>query len=137
MDAGSCPICLYQGGRPSDVVAELRAAWVTAPTEAPLPGYACVVAKHHVVEPYDLPDEERATFWEDCMDAARALSALFQPAKMNYEIHGNTIRHLHMHIYPRYPGDPYEGRAIDHSSRFRRTPSEIDQIRQALEPLER
>jgi diadenosine tetraphosphate (Ap4A) HIT family hydrolase len=101
MDAGSCPICLQQGGRPSDVVAELPTTWVTAPIEASLPGYACVVSKQHVVEPYDLLDEERAAFWEDCMEAVRALNSLFQPAKMNYEIHGNTIPHLHMHIYPR------------------------------------
>ena len=29
--------------------------------------------------------------------------------KMNYEVHGNTIPHLHMHFFPRYPGDPFEG----------------------------
>jgi diadenosine tetraphosphate (Ap4A) HIT family hydrolase len=32
---------------------------------------------------------------------------------MNYEIHGNTIPHLHMHLYPRYSGDPFEGEPID------------------------
>ncbi|MGB6535125.1 MAG: hypothetical protein WBF58_04100 [Xanthobacteraceae bacterium] len=32
---------------------------------------------------------------------------------MNYEIHGNTIPHLHLHIFPRYRGDPFEGRPID------------------------
>ncbi len=137
MDAAACPICLRPGGRPADVVAELRATWVTAPIDAPLPGYACVVSKHHVVEPYELTETQGVAFWEDCMEAAQALNALFHPAKMNYEIHGNTIAHLHMHIYPRYPGDPHEGRPIDHQSAFRRTLSELDQMRQALEPLER
>jgi len=96
-----------------------------------------VVAKRHLVEPYELPADERVEFWDDCVEAARVLVALFQPAKMNYEIHGNTVRHLHMHLYPRYAGDPYEGRAIDHQSLCRRTPSELDRIRQALEPLNR
>jgi len=32
--------------------------------------------------------------------------------KLNYEAHGNTIPHLHMHFYPRYPGDPFEGGPI-------------------------
>ena len=36
------------------VVAELSFSWVTAPREAPLPGYACVVAKRHVEEPFHL-----------------------------------------------------------------------------------
>ena len=31
----------------------------------------------------------------------------------NVEIHGNTIPHLHTHIFPRYPGDPFEGKPID------------------------
>ena len=128
----SCPICSRPEGRPGDVVAELSAAWVTAPIHAPLPGYVCVVAKQHVVEPYDLPRDKRSAFWEDCMEAARAVSSIFHPTKMNYEIHGNTIPHLHMHLYPRYPGDPYEGRPIDHGTLVSRSPSDIDRIRRAV-----
>jgi diadenosine tetraphosphate (Ap4A) HIT family hydrolase len=33
--------------------------------------------------------------------------------KLNYEIHGNTLPHLHMHFFPRYAGDQFEGRAIE------------------------
>jgi len=128
----SCPICSRPEGRPDDIVAELSAAWVTAPDQAPLPGYVCVVAKQHVVEPYELPPDRSAAFWADCMEAARAVSSTFRPTKMNYEIHGNTIAHLHMHLYPRYPGDPYEGRPIDHKTLFNRTSSDIDRIRRAL-----
>jgi diadenosine tetraphosphate (Ap4A) HIT family hydrolase len=115
------------------VIANLAVAWVTAGTNAPLPGYACVVAKRHVVEPYELAERERAAFWEDCMVAARGLADLFQPVKMNYEIHGNTIPHLHMHLYPRYVGDPYEGRSIDNQARFTRTVWDIDRITQAIQ----
>jgi diadenosine tetraphosphate (Ap4A) HIT family hydrolase len=101
----------------------------------------CVVAKRHVVEPFELTTDESAAFWGDCMKVARALSALLQPTKMNYEIHGNTIPHLHMHLYPRYPGDPYEGGTIDNTPIFTRNPSDIEGIRRALsdlseEPLE-
>ena len=131
-DLEGCLICSHPGGRPTDIVAELSTAWVTAPIKAPLPGYVCVVAKRHVVEPYDLPNDESATFWDDCMQVARALSSLFAPTKMNYEIHGNTIPHLHMHLYPRHPGDVYEGRPIDNIPRFTRTPSDIDRIRRAI-----
>jgi diadenosine tetraphosphate (Ap4A) HIT family hydrolase len=133
--SGSCPICSRPGGRPADILAELSASWVTAPIEAPLPGYVCVVAKRHVAEPFELTTDESAAFWGDCMTVARALSALVQPTKMNYEIHGNTIPHLHMHLYPRYPGDPYEGRTIDNTPIFTRTPSDIAGIRRALSDL--
>jgi len=33
--------------------------------------------------------------------------------KLNYEIHGNEIPHLHVHLFPRYRGDPFEGGPID------------------------
>jgi diadenosine tetraphosphate (Ap4A) HIT family hydrolase len=132
MDERACPICSRPSRRPYDVVADLAASWVTAGTDAPLPGYVCLVAKTHVNEPYELEERERGAFWEDCMAAARGLVDLFQPMRMNYEIHGNTIPHLHMHLYPRYAGDPYEGRSIDNQTRFTRTASDIDRIVEAI-----
>ncbi len=125
-------MCSNPGGLPADILAEWSASWVTAPIEAPLPGYVCVVAKRHVVEPFELTTDESAAFWGDCMKVARALSGLLQPTKMNYEIHGNTIRHLHMHLYPRYPGDPYEGSPIGSRPLFNRTPADIERIRRAM-----
>lgn len=66
-----------------------------------MPGYVCVVSKRHVVEPYELAPDEMDAFWREAMRVARAVAELLEPAKMNYEIHGNTIPHLHMHLYPR------------------------------------
>ena len=38
---------------------------------------------------------------------AQGLAEAIGPAKMNYEIHGNTIPHLHMHLLSRaYPAIP-------------------------------
>lgn len=127
----ACPICA--AGGPRDIVAELPAAWVTASAPAPLPGYACVVAKRHVVEPFELPAEELAAFFADAMAAARVLSSVFAAAKMNYEIHGNTIPHLHMHLYPRYPGDPFEGEPIDpRRCAFERSAADLERLGDAL-----
>jgi diadenosine tetraphosphate (Ap4A) HIT family hydrolase len=128
---GSCPICTR--GAPLDVIADLDATWVTAAREAPLPGYACVVSKQHVVEPFQLPPAELTSFWKEAMLVARTLCELFEPAKMNYEIHGNTIPHLHMHLFPRFPGDPYVGGPIDpRRATFTRSPADLDRVRAAL-----
>jgi diadenosine tetraphosphate (Ap4A) HIT family hydrolase len=55
---------------------------------------------------------------------------------MNYEIHGNSIRHLHLHLYPRFPGDPYQGRAIDgRAMSFERSPDDLARIRAAVTRL--
>jgi len=32
---------------------------------------------------------------------------------MNYEIHGNSIPHLHVHFFPRYVGDPFENAPVN------------------------
>jgi diadenosine tetraphosphate (Ap4A) HIT family hydrolase len=127
----TCAIC--ERGAPLDVIAELEATWVTAPAEAPLPGYACVVSKRHVVEPFNLPGDELAAFWREAMVVARVLHEFLEPAKMNYEIHGNTIPHLHMHLYPRFAGDPYEGGPIDHAKgSFVRSDTELERLRTAI-----
>jgi diadenosine tetraphosphate (Ap4A) HIT family hydrolase len=77
-------------------------------------GRTHVVAKQHVVEPFELDASELTAFWTEAMLVASILPDLFRPTKMNYEIHGNTIPHLHMHLYPRFHGDPMkEARPID------------------------
>jgi diadenosine tetraphosphate (Ap4A) HIT family hydrolase len=35
--------------------------------------------------------------------------------KLNLEIHGNTLPHLHVHVFPRYIGDRFERGPIDPS----------------------
>ncbi|HEX5246235.1 MAG TPA: HIT family protein [Gaiellaceae bacterium] len=126
-----CPICAR--GAPLDVIAELEATWVAAETEAPLPGYVCVVSKRHVVEPFELPSWELDAFWQEAMLVARAVHGLLEPAKLNYEIHGNTIPHLHMHLYPRFRGDPFEGGPIDPRLRsFRRSAEELARLGAAI-----
>lgn len=127
----SCPICL--AGAPRDVLAEFGATWVTGGSRVPLPGYACVVSKHHVIEPFDLPAADLAAFWDDAMLAARVLSEVFKPPKLNYEIHGNTIPHLHLHLFPRFAGDPFVGGPIDfRQTTFTRTEADLKTLRDAL-----
>jgi diadenosine tetraphosphate (Ap4A) HIT family hydrolase len=109
-----CLICAR--GTPLHVIAEAPTIWVTAPPDAPLPGYVCVVSKRHVVEPFELDTQGSVAFWSACMSTARAVRDVVGAPKVHYEIHGNTIAHLHMHIYPRYPQDPFEGRPIDGST---------------------
>ncbi len=128
----TCPIC--ESGGPRDQLAALQATWVTAPREAPLPGYVCVVSKIHVVEPFQLHGEERHAFWDDVCTVAEAVQRAVGSPKLNYEIHGNTVPHVHLHVYPRYLGDPYEGQPIDpyHGQVFRRSDDDLRGLRQAI-----
>jgi diadenosine tetraphosphate (Ap4A) HIT family hydrolase len=134
MVSGIDPSCLLCGeDGPQDVIAELEATWVSASQRAPLPGYVCVIAKRHVVEPFEFPPEQMLAFFADTMTTARAVAALLAPTKMNYEIHGNTIPHLHMHLYPRFLGDPFEGRPIDPAqSTFDRSAEDLRRLAEAI-----
>jgi diadenosine tetraphosphate (Ap4A) HIT family hydrolase len=114
-----CPICAR--GQPLNVVAELPASWLTAPPEIPLPGYLCLVARTHVREPFELPGPERRAFWDDVDRVAQITAELARPDKLNYEIHGNTLEHLHLHLFPRSRGDRFAGRPIDWRDRIPRT----------------
>lgn len=107
----ACPICAR--GRPQDIVAELETSWVTAQERAPMRGYACLVLRRHAVELHDLSANEAAAYMRDIQKLSAALAALTGAVKMNYEVHGNSLPHLHMHFFPRYRGDPFEGGPIE------------------------
>jgi diadenosine tetraphosphate (Ap4A) HIT family hydrolase len=98
---------------PSDVLIELEGSWLTTQEQAPMRGYACLVSRRHVVELHELSEAEGSTFMRDLRKVSKALSLVTGAAKLNYEIHGNTIPHLHVHLYPRQVGDAFEDRPIN------------------------
>jgi diadenosine tetraphosphate (Ap4A) HIT family hydrolase len=109
--AETCPVCLR--GRPADAVAELEATYLQAGEDAPMRGYCFLMLKRHAVELLELAPEEAAAFMRDVQRTARAVQDLMSPVKLNYEIHGNTVPHLHLHLFPRYVGDPFENRPVN------------------------
>jgi diadenosine tetraphosphate (Ap4A) HIT family hydrolase len=111
ISGAACPIC--QRGEPLDVVTTLDASWLTMQRDAPMVGYACVVSRIHAVELHDLSDTSACAFMRDARRVSRALCDITGVVKLNYEIHGNTLPHLHMHFFPRYRGDAFENRPID------------------------
>ena len=70
-------------------------------------GYTVAVWRgRHVVEPTDLEPSEAAVFWSELLGVGRALIECLEPVKLNYELLGNTLPHLHAHVIPRYAVDP-------------------------------
>jgi diadenosine tetraphosphate (Ap4A) HIT family hydrolase len=64
---------------------------------------------HHVVEPTELTDGEAATYGREVLRVGRAIEVAFSPVKLNYNLLGNSVPHLHTHIVPRYADDPRPG----------------------------
>ena len=75
-------------------------------------GYTMVVSRTHAVELYELPERQSTQYYQDMVAVARAIAAAFKPRKMNYEALGNTVGHLHWHLFPRYEWDPHPKRPI-------------------------
>jgi diadenosine tetraphosphate (Ap4A) HIT family hydrolase len=69
-------------------------------------GYCVLVARTHAVELSGLADAERRAYLEELCVLARAVEAGFRPHKLNYELLGNQVPHLHWHLFPRYADDP-------------------------------
>jgi diadenosine tetraphosphate (Ap4A) HIT family hydrolase len=63
----------------------------------------------HVVEPTELDSGEAAKYGREVLAVGRALQAVFAPVKMNYNVLGNWLPHLHTHLVPRYADDPRPG----------------------------
>ena len=66
----------------------------------------------HVAEPTKLSADEATGYWLEVLRVARALESHLRPVKMNYNLLGNSVPHLHTHLIPRYtidrePGWPF------------------------------
>ncbi len=75
-------------------------------------GYSFVTLTWHEEELYRLLDKDRKAFLEDMSKIAGALAKTLKPDKMNYELLGNGMPHLHWHLVPRYKTDSMWGRPI-------------------------
>jgi diadenosine tetraphosphate (Ap4A) HIT family hydrolase len=69
-------------------------------------GYCVLVSRHHAVELSGLDDGVRRAYLDEMCLLARGIEQTFRPHKMNYELLGNQVPHLHWHLFPRSLHDP-------------------------------
>jgi diadenosine tetraphosphate (Ap4A) HIT family hydrolase len=74
-------------------------------------GYCVLVACQHATELSQL-GPARAAYLDEMARLAAAIEACFRPHKLNYELLGNQVPHLHWHLFPRYIADPDHGRPV-------------------------
>lgn len=83
-------------------------------------GYTFLVFKNHATELYQLKKREREGFLTEMVKVADALAQVFKPDKMNYELLGNKMPHLHWHLIPRYKHEPSWGEPVWSHEHFER-----------------
>jgi diadenosine tetraphosphate (Ap4A) HIT family hydrolase len=107
-----CPMC--EQGRPEETehgarffAGEVADAYLQK--EDIQRGYSVVIWRgRHVAEPTELSAEEASQYWLELLEVGRRLERL-GPVKLNYDILGNSLPHLHTHVIPRYADDPKPG----------------------------
>lgn len=75
-------------------------------------GYCVLVARKHAKELSNLADAERRAYLDEMCLLARAIEACVKPHKLNYEMLGNQVPHLHWHVFPRFKSDPDALKAV-------------------------
>jgi len=82
-------------------------------------GYTVVIWRgRHVADPTELGDDEASMYFAEVLRVGRAIERHYRPIKMNFEMLGNSLPHLHTHVVPRYlddgePGHPAHFMRID------------------------
>ena len=93
-------------------IAEFDYCYVVLNRDQFFAGYCFVLTKAHVTELFHLNVETRQGIIEEVNAVAAALAQVFQPTKLNYELLGNMVPHMHWHLVPRFEGGPLWPRPI-------------------------
>ncbi len=105
-----CLICervaLARQARNPHLIAEMEHTYFVVGDHQFFKGYALVLLKEHVREPFELPPDVQREHFGEVMRAAKAVHETFAPWKLNYSCYGNAEPHVHWHIVPRYEDDP-------------------------------
>lgn len=99
-------MCGKYGAAGPLLIAELETARAFLHEDQFFPGYVLLVLRRHATELYELEAGERRAHLEEVSRVAQALARAFQPVKMNYELLGNQVPHIHWHLVPRLATDP-------------------------------
>ena len=133
-----CPMCSRWEYDSDLQITEFPHSYLILNRDQFFPGYALLFTKEHVTELFHLERDLRIELMDEVSQVAKALYDVFQPAKINYELLGNMVAHMHWHLVPRFTAEPLWPRPIwaePHTELFL-TPDEyrqrIELIRKAL-----
>jgi diadenosine tetraphosphate (Ap4A) HIT family hydrolase len=98
--------CAGQWPRADHRIADLGPAVAYLNEDQFFPGWTILVLKYHATELFDLDSAQRSRLIDAVSTLARGLAEAFKAVKMNYELLGNQLPHIHWHVVPRLSDDP-------------------------------
>lgn len=90
----------------------------------------CIVAyKKHDTELYELDDEMLTAFMKDVNKVASVLKKLYDAEKINYGAYSDKLKHLHIHLVPKYvDGADYGGIFSMNPQKVYKTEAEYEEM---------
>lgn len=114
-NAPDCPFCRIVAGKDPSVREVYRNQHVVAffPTEPATLGHTLVIPQNHIPELYELDGATMKHVFGAAAQLARSIKATLRPEGLNLiqsngEIAEQTVRHLHVHLVPRWKSDPID-----------------------------
>lgn len=108
----TCPMCRRWDDDADLRITEREHSFVVLNRDQFFPGYTLLFTKQHVTELFHLDRTVRSGLMEEVSCVAAALFSVFKPEKINYELLGNMVPHIHWHLVPRFSDEPLWPRPI-------------------------
>jgi diadenosine tetraphosphate (Ap4A) HIT family hydrolase len=108
----TCPMCSRWDDDADLRIIELEHSRVVLNRDQFFPGYTLLFTKQHATELFHLEHSVRTGLMEEVSRIAEALSGVFRPDKINYELLGNMVPHIHWHLVPRFSSETLWPRPI-------------------------
>jgi diadenosine tetraphosphate (Ap4A) HIT family hydrolase len=102
----SCKACVGIWPGPAHFIADCGLTRAYLHEDQFFPGWTVLVLKRHATELFHLSRDERSHLIEEVSGVAAVLAEEWQAVKINYELLGNQLPHIHWHLIPRLPQDP-------------------------------
>jgi diadenosine tetraphosphate (Ap4A) HIT family hydrolase len=106
MTEHTCSACQGSWPKEDHFIADLGLSRAYLREDQFFPGWTVVVFKRHATELFHLAPTERIQLMEEVNLVAKTLAQVYEAKKINYELLGNQLPHIHWHVIPRLAGDP-------------------------------
>jgi diadenosine tetraphosphate (Ap4A) HIT family hydrolase len=106
MTGPECKACIGAWPRLDHFIADCGLTRAYLHEDQFFPGWTVLVLKQHATELFHLSRDDRSSLIEEVSAVAGVLAREWRAGKINYELLGNHLPHIHWHLIPRLPQDP-------------------------------
>lgn len=106
-ERGSCKICEKVWPSSDHFIGDLGLTKAYLFEDQFFAGWMVLILQDHRTELFQLTREERTKLIEEVSRVGEAMTKIFDVRKINSELLGNQVPHIHWHVIPRLKTDPH------------------------------